>query len=189
MIDTSKVPLLDDSENTVGVLAISHEVTEKRRHEKQLEKLAECITGRGNGRLLDALAQGAVELTGIGTAIVTKLDIDNRIATVVSTYPSRSIFEGHCYEIENTPCAVAAEGDICIVKNNVQAAFPKDQSLVEFGIESYVGKRLLDRQGAAIGVFALLDTNPIQDPEYARSVLDIVAESVAVELQREQREF
>ena len=188
MIDTSKVPLLDDSENTVGVLAISHEVTEKRRHEKQLEKLAECITGRGNGRLLDALAQGAVELTGIGTAIVTKLDIDNRIATVVSTYPSRSIFEGHCYEIENTPCAVAAEGDICIVKNNVQAAFPKDQSLVEFGIESYVGKRLLDRQGAAIGVFALLDTNPIQDPEYARSVLDIVAESVAVELQREQRE-
>ncbi len=189
LIDTSKVPLLDESENTVGVLAISHDVTGKRRHEKQLEKFAECISGRGNGRLLDALAQGAVELTGISVATVAKLNGDGRTATIVSTFPDNPGLQWSTYEIENTPCAVVAESDFCIYQDNVQAAFPGNHSLVESGLESYVGKRLLDGDGELIGIFALLDVKPLQDPEYARSVLDIVAESAAVELQREYREL
>ena len=189
LFETNKAPLRDGSGTTIGVLGLSHEVTEQRRREKQLEKLAESITGSSAGRLLDGLAQGAVELADVASAFVATLDKDGCVATVVSTFPEDEALNGYSYDIKDTPCANAVEQDTCVYPDNVQSVFPTDRSLVDMGIVSYAGKRLLDQYGQAIGIFALLGTEPLQDPAHAQSVLDIVAVSASTELQREQREM
>lgn len=189
LFETSKVPLFDEAGNTIGLLGISQEITKRRRYELQLEKLAESLTGGSNERVLDALAKGAVELSGTSAAFIAKLDSDGRIATVVSTFPTNDSFSGLCYDVDDSPCSNALESDLCVFPSDVQADFPHDRALADMGISSYVGKRLLNHQGQRIGVFALLDTEPLHDPSYAVSVLDIVAAIAGAELQREQREI
>ena len=186
--ETVKVPLFHDCGVTMGVLGISQEVTQKRRHEKQMKKLAECITADNDGRLLDALAMGAVELSGISAAMVAKLSPDGSVATVVSTYPPNDDINGFAYDIVDTPCERSADCDLCVYPDNVQQEFPRDRPLHDLGIVAYAGKRLLDSKGQPIGIFALLDSKPMEDPGYAVSVLDILSATAAAELGREQRE-
>ncbi len=71
----------------------------------------------------------------------------------------------------------------------MQAAYPKDKSLVEMGVASYAGKRWLNHQQSTIGIFALLDTEPMDDPTYVMSVLNIISATASAELQREDREI
>lgn len=186
--ETVKVPLFHDCGITMGVLGISQEITQKRRHEKQMKKLAECITAENDGRLLDALAKGAVELSGISAAMIAKLSPDGSVATVVSTYPLDDDANGYAYDVIDTPCERAASCDLCVYPDNVQEEFPLDRPLHELGIVGYAGKRLLDSKGNPIGIFALLDSKPMDDPDYAISVLDILSATAAAELGREQRE-
>ncbi len=186
--ETVKVPLFHDCGITMGVLGISQEVTQKRRHEKQMKKLAECITAENDGRLLDALAKGAVELSGISSAMIAKLSPDGSVATIVSTYPPDEETNGYAYDVVDTPCERAANCDLCVYPANVQEEFPLDRPLHALGIVGYAGKRLLDSKGKPIGIFALLDTKPMDDPDYAISVLDILSATAAAELGREQRE-
>lgn len=186
--ETVKVPLFHDCGVTMGVLGISQEITQKRRHEKQMKKLAECITADDDGRLLDALAKGAVELSGISVAMVAKLSSDGSVATVVSTYPPNEDINGFAYDVADTPCESAANCDACVYPANVQAVFPRDRPLHDLGIVGYAGKRLFDSKGQPIGIFALLDSKPMEDPDYAMSVLDILSATAAAELGREQRE-
>ncbi len=186
--ETVKVPLFHDCGITMGVLGISQEITQKRRHEKQMKKLAECITAENDGRLLDALAKGAVELSGISGAMVAKLSADGSVATVVTTYPPNEDINGFAYDVTDTPCERATNCDLCVYPDNVQAEFPRDRPLRDLGIVGYAGKRLLDPKGRPIGIFALLDSRPMDDPDYAISVLDILSATAAAELGREQRE-
>ncbi|MGR9089735.1 MAG: PAS domain S-box protein [Gammaproteobacteria bacterium] len=186
--ETVKIPLFHDCGVTMGVLGISQEVTQKRLHEKQMKKLAECITADNEGRLLDALAKGAVELSGISGAMVAKLSPDGSVATVVSTYPPNTDINGFAYDVVDTPCESAADCDLCVYPDNVQQVFPRDRPLHDLGIVGYAGKRLLDSKGQPIGIFALLDSKPMEDPDYAMSVLDILSATAAAELGREQRE-
>lgn len=186
--ETVKVPLFHDCGITMGVLGISQEITQKRRHEKQMKKLAECITAENDGRLLDALAKGAVELSGISTAMIAKLSPDGSVATVVSTYPPDDETNGYAYDVIDSPCERAANCDPCVYPDNVQEEFPRDRPLRDLGIVGYAGKRLLDAKGKPIGIFALLDSKPMDDPDYAVSVLDILSATAAAELGREQRE-
>ena len=187
--EKDKVPLFDESQCIIGVLVISKKVTQERQREKQLEKLAECITSDGAGRLLDALLNGAAELSGIATAFIAKIDPKSQQAIVTATYPHNSDSNGRSYVLDGTICADAIKRDACIYPDNVQASFPNDKALAHLGIIGYVGKRLLDRQNQVIGIVALQDTKPLQDPKYATSVLDIIAASASAELQREQREI
>lgn len=186
--ETVKVPLFHDCGITMGVLGISQEISQKRRHEKQMKKLAECITAENDGRLLDALAKGAVELSGISAAMIATLSPDGSVATVVSTYPLDDETNGYAYDVIDTPCESAANCDLCVYPNNVQEQFPLDRPLHDLGIVGYAGKRLLDSKGKPIGIFALLDSKPMDDPDYAISVLDILSATAAAELGREQRE-
>ncbi|MEM7467941.1 MAG: PAS domain S-box protein, partial [Pseudomonadota bacterium] len=188
LVETSKIPMLHESGVTIGVLGISAEVTKRRQHEKQMKMLAECITSGSSGRLLDAIARGAVEISGISSALVARLDAVGRIATVVSCYPPNEDINGFAYDVNDTPCANTVSCDVCIYPDNVQSEFPKDRTLVDMGIVSYAGKRLLDIHGNAIGILALLDNKPMKYPDYAMSILDVLSATAASELEREQRE-
>ncbi|MFT4561091.1 MAG: PAS domain S-box-containing protein [Gammaproteobacteria bacterium] len=189
VVETSKVPIVDDAGAALGVLGISQEVSKQRQYEKQLEKLAQCITGNDTDRLLDALTQAAVELSSAAIAFVATTDQEGKTATIVSTYPADAEITGLSYPVDGTPCERLFDNEFCIQAKDAQAAYPTDQTLVDMGVISYAGKRLSNNQNSPIGIFALLDIKPLADPTYAMSVLNIVAATASAELQREDREI
>ena len=47
--------------------------------------------------------------------------------------------ENFTYPLINTPCKIALDSEIEIIKSNVQEQYPKDLYLVDMKAESYIG--------------------------------------------------
>jgi len=92
------------------------------------------------------------------------------------------------YDLKDTPCGKVASGDVCSYPCSVQAAFPKDEYLVQMEAESYIGIPLIDSGGKVMGVMAALDTKPLADEDGAKALMRLFALRAALELQRKKAE-
>ncbi|WP_421656679.1 two-component system sensor histidine kinase NtrB [Leptothermofonsia sp. ETS-13] len=64
----------------------------------------------------------------------------------------------------------------------------RDEILVEWQVESYLGIALLDSTGRILGHLAVLDDKPMEDEPRNRAVLEIFAARAAAEMERQQAE-
>lgn len=88
------------------------------------------------------------------------------------------------YDLADTPCENVIGKSICSYTSNIQELFPKDQLLIDMGIESYLGIPLFSRAGQALGIMVLLNGKELIDPEVLISVLQIFSDRVATEMER-----
>lgn len=92
------------------------------------------------------------------------------------------------YDITGTPCENVSKGDVCSYPTRVQAAFPRDEYLVQMEAESYIGIPLLDSSGGVMGLMAALDTKPLVEEDGAKALMRLFALRAALELQRKKAE-
>ena len=92
------------------------------------------------------------------------------------------------YDLLDTPCEKVVGGDVRSYPSSVQAAFPKDEYLVQMEAESYIGIPLIDSEGKVMGVMAALDTKPLSDEDGAKALMRLFALRAALELQRKKAE-
>lgn len=92
------------------------------------------------------------------------------------------------YELAGSPCGKVLAGASCYFPQNVQALFPEDDWLAEFGIESYWGVPLKNQQGEVLGHLVVLDTEPMQLNSDRELILRIFAARAGAELERKQAE-
>lgn len=62
------------------------------------------------------------------------------------------------YKFAGFPCEKAIEGNIYICTEGVQDLFPQDTGLQNLEAQCYIGVPLINRDGAVIGLIALIDT-------------------------------
>ncbi len=86
--------------------------------------------------------------------------------------------------LADSPCGQVVGHEACVYPHDVQRTFPKDRLLVELGAQSFVGAPLYDRHGAPLGIVAVVDVEPVENPDRIVAVLSIVAGRVAAELER-----
>ncbi len=77
---------------------------------------------------------------------------------------------------------------MCLYPKNVKHLFPDDKLLSEMGIESYIGTRLVDSSGTPIGILVVMDSKPVDTSGTVTSMLQIFANRVAAELERQNQE-
>lgn len=91
------------------------------------------------------------------------------------------------YPIEGTPCELALRDGMIFCPSQVQTRFPDDLPLIELEAEGYLGVRLEDSAGKAIGVLAVLDREELQDCKQSEDLLRIFATRAAAEMERNRR--
>jgi signal transduction histidine kinase len=64
------------------------------------------------------------------------------------------------YDLLDTPCANVVGQTACIYPSQICALFPKDEMLVQMGVDSYAGIPLFDPGGRPLGLVCLLDRQP-----------------------------
>jgi formate hydrogenlyase transcriptional activator len=103
-------------------------------------------------------------------------------ARTISFWARDRIAENFEWTLAGTPCEEVVRGKLCHHPSGVRQTFPKDSSLVERGIESYLGVPLRDPEGKVLGHFAVFDDRPM--PEEPRKLLtfQIFAARAAAEL-------
>jgi len=89
---------------------------------------------------------------------------------------------------DDTPCGevIADDGKFHYFSNNIQALFPKAPGLVNLGAVSYAAAPIFDSKHNISGHIAILDTKPLQNEAWIRSLLEAYAHYAGLELERRQ---
>ena len=103
----------------------------------------------------------------------------------VSLMSEVKIEENFEYDTEHTPCDDVLASTVCAYPEKVQELFPKDDLLIEMGIEAYVGFPLFSlNEKKVIGLMACLFKNKIEHVDDVISRFKLLGPRVEMELDR-----
>lgn len=140
-----------------------------------------------NKAFCDSVAIFLSKNIGLSYVIIGMLPSENYVETI-SFVEFGEVKANFKYPLIHTPCENVIGRNLCCYEKNVQKIFPKDTMLVDMQAESYIGIPLWDVSGAPIGLIALLDDKPIENPSEIETILQIVAVRVAHEIERSNYE-
>jgi formate hydrogenlyase transcriptional activator len=123
--------------------------------------------------------------TAVGTryAFVAEFAESTRARTLAFWFRDR-ITDNVEWDVIGTPCEDVVRGNVCHHPSGVKGKFPDDKSLVEWGIESYLGVPLRNAKGEHLGHLAVFDERPMPAEPRKLFTMRIVAARAAAELER-----
>ncbi len=119
------------------------------------------------------------ELTNTDIIFVARLK--GRSASVVVGLDGDDNFEDFVYELEGTPCDIAAAGNCVQHAPDVQDKFPHDELLTEMNIHGYIGLPLLDLSGNVHGIIVGLNHHKEEKSKDHNLLYRMVSQLIQVE--------
>jgi diguanylate cyclase (GGDEF)-like protein/PAS domain S-box-containing protein len=160
-----------------------------RRRRDLLVHVAEGTAGATGDQFFDTLTRELAYVLGVDFVLVGEITAAREpTVRTVSAFARDAHVPDFEYPLVGTPCERVATSGICSYPTGVQAQFPDDGLLREFGIESYLGAPLRAASGDPIGILVVLHTATIPDIPFAETLLRIFAARAAAELDARRRE-
>jgi len=184
--DVAVKAIRDRESRPTVLLAISRDITDRRRTENLLRAVTEgtaSVTGRA---FYESLVRHLATSLEISHAFVTECREDNR-ARVRAFWQRGQFGETFEYELEK-PCMDVVQGQERLYAESVRRLFPANKVLADLGVESYLGVPTVSSAGRIMGHLVVLDVKPIEEDPLWISVLRTFASRAAVELERERAE-
>jgi two-component system, cell cycle sensor histidine kinase and response regulator CckA len=172
------------------ILSVTRDVDDWKKAEDAIKSIVAGITGEIGERFFDcSVAQFArilgADLTLIGEIFHRDQEAVVKTIAVCSDGELQKNFE---YDLKGAPCEEVTNKGICSYPRGVAQLFPQDKGLQRRKIEAYVGVCLYDSRGRPIGIMAALYLKPLENVEFAQSVLQIFASRAAAEIDRKKSE-
>lgn len=180
----SAVPLNVEGGSAGGMVVVCN--TTNKRRDEELFNLVASRTAAYTGEmfvsaLVETLAQGA----GVEYALCARALPNGGRARTLAVWGCGRHHPNFEYDLAGTPCDTVFEKTFCHYPTGVKALFPEDLMLQQMGIESYMALPLFGAAGQAIGWLAIMGVGPIEDPDWAESLLRVAVGRAGSELERE----
>ena len=170
-----------------GTICAVRDVTERKRADRMLRQITEGTAAAAGTEFMHTLVRNLAAALEVRYAFVGELRGPDRARVrVISFWNGLEHAEPFEYALEGTPCRVAIERAEYFYAQGVQDQFPRDDALVRFGVDCYLGVRLRSSRGETLGLLAIMHTRPIRHQATAESVMRIFAARAGVELERQQ---
>ncbi len=177
---------LDGRDVTVSV---ARDISERKQLEKTLQHIVEGTSTAVGKDFFNHLILSTAESLGMEIVFITRRDLINPQLVRTLAWCSHGQIEDNIeWEVADTPCERVIKGETVIVPDDVQKKFPKDLMLQEVRAKSYLAVPIYDTEGKVIGHLGVLDSRPMDHPEYINYVISIFALRAGTELQRLQAE-
>lgn len=178
-------PQRQNGARDLGAIVTFTDISERRHWEFVLRSIVEGLAGKTGRLYIDSLVLQVARL----------LEIDYvGLSTLVPEIPGRARTLAFCelgeiqphfeYTVVGTPSEGVYAGEACAYVRGVQGVFPLDTSLVEMGIEGYVGAPLFDADRRVLGVLFVMHRKPIERVHFVQDILGIFASRAGAELYR-----
>ena len=142
-------------------------------------------TARSTGAaFFQSLVRHLASAMGVSYAFVAEFDRATMRARTLAYWGKGAIQDNIEFDLAGTPCEDVIRSGLCHHPRGVREKFPRDQDLIELGIESYLGVPLLDVEGRVLGHLAVFDERPLPAEPRRLSIFRIFATRAAVELER-----
>lgn len=185
-----KTPMRDEHGAVIGVCGIARDITEQKRDQELLLKVAEGVSSAVGEEFFESLVRYVAAALDARFAVVGRLDDESgRVARTIAACGDSEPLPNFEYTLAGTPCEGVVERGICVHDEGVAEEFPDDEMLAEWGIESYVGTPLADSSGRVLGLLVIMDDKPLGERRgRAMALLQIFAARAADELERRRAE-
>jgi PAS domain S-box-containing protein len=161
------------------------DVTERKRAEEVVRNIAEGVSAETGEIFFQSLVRHLAQMLEVDYALVGELtDPREENVETVAVWAHNHIVDNFTYELANTPCQNVVGQTLCSYPEKVQKQFPLDHMLQEMNVASYVGVPLFASKRRPLGVMAVLDGKPLENPEFVESTLRVFAARASAELER-----
>ncbi|MFK7788229.1 MAG: LuxR C-terminal-related transcriptional regulator [Phycisphaeraceae bacterium] len=168
--------------------AVSH--TESSLELQWLEQINDAVFTAPGQHYIGALCQAITNVMGTRYCAVCMPDpkAPAHSRFTVSVAKDGQLLDPIWYHGPGTPAGTVAKDGVCIVKDNVQLAYPEDELMKSLGIQAYVGVRLKNALGDSPGIIAVSHDDSIEHAETIKRVLNFFVPRTSAELARMAQE-
>lgn len=168
---------------SIGPLVVSPLRRRLRRHRERLARcVAQTVLAEGDGyhRAMVACLGEQLDAAFVG---VGELMPGLRVRTIASWTP-----DGHAgpmeYALAGTPCELVAKGEPHCMGRGAASCFPPGTLPADLRAESYIGVPIMNGGGEVIGIVAVVRVRPLDDPDEALTLIQLLAARSGAEIQR-----
>jgi PAS domain S-box-containing protein len=170
---------------TVRLAGTLQDITAHKQTERSLRAVVEGTVGAIGREFLPSLVRSLALALEVKYVFVAELtDATMSIASTLAVFADGEPAANFEYGLNGTPCAGVVGKRFCLYPDGVQELFPDDTLLVDMGVDSYFGIKLLDKSRNPMGILVAMDDKPLQNQDTAKTILTIFAAQVSAELER-----
>jgi len=173
------------SSDELGYLIIIRDISERY----QLDRIFRSLATGASGLQFDAFITSALhrltEIYNSPFAFVGQLLEDKKHVKTLAVYANGKMVDNFEYALAGSPCQDIIDQKEEFIPKNAAKLYASDEMLVSMQIESYFGLPLIASDNTIIGILSIMDTKPVEISEWARSILEVYATRIAVELERD----
>jgi len=149
-----------------------------------ITNIATGVSAKTGEEFFSLLLEKLSELFKLNYSFIGILDENKKSVTTLKFCDNGQIKENIHYQLENTPCEKVIGNETCLYTGNIQKTFPKDKTLVDWGIESYIGTPIFDKHNNPVGVLAGLSEEKFKNTNRMIKILEIFASRASAEIER-----
>ena len=177
-------PILGSEGRPESLLAVSRDVTERKRSEDLFRRLTEATAVTTGADFFTALVETLATALRVRYAFVTECGPGDPKARMLAFWKNEAIAENLEYGLAGSPCEAVIRGEVRFYADRLTERFPEDTGLVDWRAESFLGIPMVGHDGVVLGHIAVLDDRPMSEASIEISVLRIFAGRAAAELER-----
>jgi PAS domain S-box-containing protein len=181
----TKFPLVDEQGKAYAICGIATDITRRKRGEEALRSAALAVSTAEGEALYQELARYLATTLGVECCFIAECtSAANTHVRTLAVYSNRGYEENIEYALPGTACGTVVGQEFRVVPEGVRRLYPHDRMFKRMAIESYAAYPLSDSQGHALGLIAVMSTEPLVDRELIESMLKIFAARAAAEIER-----
>ncbi|MBN9656323.1 EAL domain-containing protein [Halobacillus sp. GSS1] len=186
-------PFFDENGAIIGYTGTgapdSAYIEELGRIKKAIVEIGDAFLSYNGQDFFDFLVEYLSAVLGVKTVLVGELtgEAKNEV-TAISLSHKGEISSGLHYAVKDTPFEQIMRTHECYYPKDVGRLFPGDILIRDYGVESYLGKALLNSDGDVIGILAIMDNQTQTSGPLSKALFQIFADRTANELSRMQAE-
>jgi PAS domain S-box-containing protein len=165
-------------------IVLQREIPDLTVAEASLRAIVEGVEAEIGVRFFPSLVRHLAFALGVQYAFVSELSEDRARFRTLAVWGRGAFLPNFEIALRGTPCEAVLNGQMSHYPRYLQALFPSDTGLVDWGAESYCGVPLLDSSGKVTGHLAILDDQPMPDAARSLSIMRIFAARTWAEIER-----
>ncbi|QOL25113.1 sensor histidine kinase [Thalassotalea sp. LPB0316] len=120
---------------------------------------------------------------------IAKLNDAQDMSTTICLVAGNEVVDNFSYDLLDTPCADVSDDSVCVYQSGVCNFYPKDQLLVDMGIDAYIGTPIHESSGNTVtGIIVALYKNEIKDTDWIVNLFTLFSGRISAEMERQQKE-
>lgn len=183
-------PIFDREGNFKGSFGVGTDITYRKKSEQAIRSIVEGVAGEIGEKFFESCVMHFARILEADFTLIGEIREGDQGPFVRSiAFCVDGVIQANInYLLKGSPCEEVLKQEICAYPTGVAELFPEDAGLNKRNVEGYVGVGLYDSQRRPMGIMIAMYRNPIEDVDFASSVLRIFAARAASEIERKKAE-